>query len=234
MAADPHQAEFYNETYGRPNYFRYQSWLYKPYVSSLVAYCELKQGASILDVGCGQGFFSYLLGKKGMKVHGVDMSEIGVAAARRLYGELGITFSVSDIQEVTFPKQFDCVFVRSCSLYNTDTFPSQPETTDRLLTHLKPGGSFIFVYNTNFSSRVSQRWRYHSLEDVTWHFKDYSNARVFFLNKFTTYLLRRLSFTNPAKQLNIALSKLLGVGGDIICVLQKDPRPLEKDTIVSA
>src|ERR1700751_2894870 len=107
MGTQNHKADFYDETYKRPNYFRYQSWLYEPYISGLIAFCGLKKGASVLDVGCGQGFFSYLFSRNGMRVHGIDMSGTGIRAAQRLYGHLGITFAVSDIEIATFPEQFD-------------------------------------------------------------------------------------------------------------------------------
>src|ERR1700723_96158 len=106
MAIQAHNPDFYNETYRETNYFRYQNWLYEPYVSSLIAFCGLRKGAMVLDVGCGQGFFSNLFRKNGMRVHGIDMSETGIRAAQSLYGHLGITFAVADIETVIFPDQF--------------------------------------------------------------------------------------------------------------------------------
>lgn len=227
MATQNHNSSFYDETYKRPNYFRYQNWLYEPYVSSLIAFCDLKKGASVLDVGCGQGFFSYLFSKNGMRVHGIDMSETGISAAQRLYGHLGITFAISNIETATFPEQFDCIFIRSCSLYNTDRFPGQNETTNRLLKHLKTGGIFIFAYNSNFSSKSSPKWRYHSIEDVRMHFSDYFNAQVFFLNKITTYLLRAHSFNPSVTHFNALLSNVSGLGGDLICIFEKTRTAIE-------
>ncbi len=219
-------ASFYDETYKRPNYFRYQSWLYEPYVSSLIKFCGLRKGASVLDVGCGQGFFSYLFSKKGMKVHGIDMSETGISVAQKMYGHLGITFAVSNIEAARFQEQFDCIFVRSCSLYNTPAFPWKSDTTDNLLKHLKIRGIFIFAYNSNFSSKVSPSWRYHSLEEVRQHFGGHPGAKVFFLNKFTTYLLHANSFTSLVNRFNVLLSKVSGVGGDLVCILQKGAGPI--------
>ena len=212
-------AKFYDEIYKWQNYFHYPSWIYGPYVSSLIKFCGLRKGASILDVGCGQGFFSYLFSKHGMKVHGVDLSETGISAARNLYGRFGITFSVADVQTLTLPEQFDCVFVRSCSLYNTEAFPLEKEVTRNFLRNLKSSGTLVFGYNSNFSSKESTTWRYHSLEDVERHFSGYSNAEVFFLNKATTLLLRKLSFTTFATRLNVLLSKGLAMGGEIVCIL---------------
>jgi SAM-dependent methyltransferase len=214
------KADFYDKSYQKENYFLYQDWLYEPYISSLVAFCGLEKGSSILDVGCGQGFFSYLFAKQGMKVSGIDISETGIHKANDSYGQLGVSFAVSDIQTATVFEQFDCIFVRSCSLYNSDDFPLNSDLTDRMLKHLKPTGTFIFVYNSNFSSRPSPTWRYHSLEDVREHFGKYTNVQIFFLNKITTYLLRKWSMARVVTLINVFLSKVSGIGGEIVCILK--------------
>src|SRR5262249_6263843 len=131
MRAD--RADFYNESYKKKNYFGYWTWLYAPQVSSLVKFCGLERGDSLLGIGCGQGVFSYFFSKHGLKVHGIDISETGIRMAESLYGRFGITFSVADIRTATFPEQFDCIFVRSCSLYNNDVFPIQKEDTRTFL-----------------------------------------------------------------------------------------------------
>lgn len=222
------RADFYNEAYKRENYFRHPTWACAPFVSSLISFCGLKKGDSVLDVGCGQGFFSYLFSTHGMKVHGVDVSETGVRGAENLYARLGITFSVADIQTLTFPKQFDCVFVRSCTLYNTDAFPTQKEVTHNVLRHLKSSGSFIFAYNSNFSSKTRPSWRYHSLEDVRQHFSSYHGAQIFFLNKMMPFLLGKYCFNQFLTDVNVFLSKVSGMGGDVICILRGSSAAHEK------
>jgi len=225
MANQLVKPDFYNEVYKNQNYFQYPRWIYEPYVSSLIAFCGLEKGASVLDVGCGQGFFSYLFSKHGMKVHGIDISETGIQMAQCLYGRYGITFSVADIHTAIFPQQFDCIFVRACSLYNTEAFPFQNGVTSSLIRHLKSSGAFIFAYNSNFSSKVGTKWRYHSLDDVKQHFSSYDSAQFFFVNKITTSLLREHSFSPFLSRMNILLSKVLGMGGDLICILREPRSP---------
>src|SRR5215831_8391381 len=122
MTTSEDNVKNYNLKYKDLNYFRYSERIYSPYISSLIKSCGLERGSSVLDIGCGQGFFSYLLSKYGMKVSGIDLSESGIRAAKNVYGDLGINFAVGDIETVSFPQQFDCIFVRSCSLYNNDEF----------------------------------------------------------------------------------------------------------------
>jgi SAM-dependent methyltransferase len=221
MLTQSSQEEFYNQSYKRRNYFRYPAWIYAPYISSLIGFCSLKKGDSILDVGCGQGFFSHLFSRHGLRVLGVDLSETGIRTAESSYRETGLRFAVTDIKTASFPEQFDSIFVRSCSLYNTDDFSLRNDLTENLVRHLKPGGTFIFAYNCNFSGKPSPKWRYHSFEDVQRHFSQYPNAGCFFINKIATYLFRARSFTPLATRFNILVSEVSGMGGELICIFKK-------------
>src|SRR5881409_1425655 len=187
-------AHHYDIKYRGQNCFRYREWLYAPYVSSLIDFCGLPQGSSVLHVECGQECFSYLFHNHGMKVSGIDVSETGIRSAKKVYGRFGITFVVADIHAAVFPERFDCMFVRSCSLYNTAAFSGNDEETRQLLRHLKPNGIFIFAYGSNFSSKRSSTWRCHSLRDTHEHFRRYPEAEIFFSTKIDTWLLRKYAF----------------------------------------
>jgi SAM-dependent methyltransferase len=217
----PGVKEYYDVQYAQANYFGYREWSYAPYISSLAAFAGLKPGARVLDVGCGQGFFSCLFHKCGMRVHGIDISETGVALARKQYGNLGITFEAADINTATFPQRFDCIFVRSCSLYNSEDFVGSGEITATLLRHLAPEGVCIFAHNSNFSGRPSTTCKNHSLEDVRAHFREYPDVRVYFSSRIDTWLARRFAFNPIATRVNILLSRIFGIGGDIIVVLKR-------------
>jgi len=218
------RARHYDVKYRDANYFQYRRWLHAPYVSSLIRVCGLPEGSSVLDVGCGQGFFSYLFHTHGMKVTGIDVSETGIRTAERLYGRSGITFTVADVRTAVLPERFDCLFVRSCSLYNTAGFSADDETTRELLRHVKPNGTFIFAYNSNFSSRPSPTWRYHSLADVRAHFGRYPGARIFFSTRLDTWLLRSYALRPLVTRLNVLVSGISGMGGDLVCILNNPAR----------
>jgi SAM-dependent methyltransferase len=223
MLAQSGQEEFYNQSYKQRNFFRYPTWIYAPYISSLIKFCNLKKGDSILDVGCGQGFFSYLFSRHGLRVLGVDLSETGIRTAESSYRGADLKFAVRDINTASFREQFDSIFVRSCSLYNTDDFSFRSDVTENLLQHLKPGGTFIFAYNSNFADKPSPKWRYHSFEDVQSHFSQYPNAGYFFVNKMSACLFRTRSFTDLATRFNILVSEISGIGGELICIFKKPP-----------
>lgn len=213
--------EGYNKRYEKKNAFGYSKLLYLPEIRSLISMAQLKPGSTILDVGCGQGFFSNLFHKCNMKVCGIDISETGIRDAQIDYGALGIKFQLGDVLSTPFSAQFDCVFLRSCSLYNTTDFPTRSDITSMLLRHVKQGGYFIFVYNTKFNySKNNDSWCYHSLYDMIKHFAPYADPKIYFINRIDTLLLGKLAYNIFLTHLNILLSKCTGLGGDLICILR--------------
>jgi 2-polyprenyl-3-methyl-5-hydroxy-6-metoxy-1,4-benzoquinol methylase len=63
-----------------------------PIVSRLVA--DVPQGASVLDLGCGNGSFLSLFQKRGWKLYGTDFSPTGIEIARQSFP--GIDFFLAD------------------------------------------------------------------------------------------------------------------------------------------
>ena len=219
------KAAHYNAQYQKRNYFGYREWLYDRYVSSLIRACDLKPGASVLDVGCGQGFFSYLFHKHGMNVHGIDISEVGIWTAKSAYGHLGISFEVADIEAVKLPRTFDCVFVRGLSLYNIPSFPDSDQVTQRLFQYVRPSGVLLFLYHSNVSAKTSGSWRYHSWNDLAKHFASYTCVRSYFSLKIHACVLGRYAFTAWGTKANMFVSKVTRRGGDLICIVNKPEWP---------
>jgi len=222
---DQEIARAYNTNYSTPNYFGDKRWLYKPFVRALVSEAGLAPGASVLDAGCGQGFFSALIAEEGMDVLGVDLSEVGIEAARRAYGKLA-RFEVGDILQLPADRKFDCVFTRSCSLYNTMGFAEDTSVTDYLLRHVAQGGVLVFDYYTRLSARqISSTWRYHTLADAGSHFSRYDNARIRFSVRLETRLLGRHSFLPAMSSLSALLSRTTGIGGELVAFVDSGHAP---------
>jgi SAM-dependent methyltransferase len=125
--------------------FHYREWLYSRYIAALVSYCPLAAGSTV------RAFFRTFCGG----------TACGCAASIARAADLrdgGIVFEVADIETAQFAAPFDCIFVRSCSLYNTDKFATSDVASGKLLAHLKPGGTFLFLYNSNFSGSKAVTW----------------------------------------------------------------------------
>lgn len=80
--------------------------------SSFVAgVLELKPGASVLDLCCGQGRHSVQLAKRGFKVTGLDLNpdylELATKAAKT--GRVTIEAVAADMREIPFTDKFDAI-----------------------------------------------------------------------------------------------------------------------------
>lgn len=74
----------------------------------------LAPGAAVLEIGCGAGFLSVALAKRGFEVHAIDSVEAMVAQARQHVAELGIgdslAIALGDANELRFADgSFDLV-----------------------------------------------------------------------------------------------------------------------------
>ncbi len=213
----------YDTCYKTRNYFGYREWIYRPYLKALLARAKLRAGSALLDVGCGQGFFSNLLRKCGMRVTGIDMSETGIRMAKECYGSSDIEFLVADANTISTTEPFDCVFTRSLSLYNTLDFATRREVTEALMKYVRPNGTFIFAYNTNLNAaKANSDWRYHTLRDAQRHFSSYKGVKCFFTLKIETLIFGKYAFNSLFSRVGAAVSSALGVGGELVCIVRKE------------
>lgn len=219
---DPNALEGYDEKYRTPDYFHDRMWLYRPFVKALIDKACLKPGSRVLDAGCGQGFFTALFAKNRLDTTGVDLSSVGIASARKIYARSGARFEVGDILDLNWGCEFDCVFTRSCSLYNSALFQTQQDVTDTLLGYIREGGTLIFDYYTRPNSyRLGGKWIYHSVAAARRHFSKYNKAPVYFSLRLETVLFRKFSFSPPVSRLCELFSRFTGLGGELVAFVQK-------------
>ena len=216
-------AKAYDQKYKTPNYFRDRGWLYRPFVKALVRKAKLGSGARLLDAGCGQGFFTALFAEQGIDALGVDLSSVGIDAAKRLYEFSPARFTAGDILQLPFEEQFDCVFTRSCSLYNTTLFSHDTSVTDQLIRYVQPGGVLIFDYYTRLSeSARAEGWLYHSVAQVKEHFAKFRNAEVYFSLRVEARLLGSFAFSTGTSYIASLLSRTAGIGGELVVFVHRD------------
>lgn len=77
-------------------------------VDALVDALALRPGERVLDVGCGPGRHAHALGRRGIEVVGVDISERFVEVARRDAPD-GVTFVRADARALPYDGEFDAV-----------------------------------------------------------------------------------------------------------------------------
>ena len=104
----------------------------------------------ILDVGCGSGFFTILLGKQGHEVLGTDLTQDMIEKSRELAKEEGVDckFEIMDAENLDFPDEtFDVVISRNL----TWTLPDAGHAYEEWCRVLKKGG-ILLNFDANYGS----------------------------------------------------------------------------------
>jgi SAM-dependent methyltransferase len=123
---------------------RTQARLIDPITRRFFHEAGIEPGMHVLDVGCGAGDTSMLLGEMvggSGAVVGVDRAAAAIAAARAKGRECAnLSFLEGDPSEMSFDRAFDAVVGRYVLM-----FQNHPATMlQRLASHLRPGGLIAF------------------------------------------------------------------------------------------
>lgn len=99
-------------------------------------------GASVLDLGCGFGWFCrFAAGEAAAEVVGVDVSERMLAQARAETSSVSVRYEQADLETYEPAAEgFDLVYSSLAFHYLVDL----PVVFGRVLRALKPGGRFVF------------------------------------------------------------------------------------------
>jgi SAM-dependent methyltransferase len=161
MVADPRKVDpgVYNAIYavpgGAPGYDRYFEYarriLRAPdplrYLTSRVdaawgvqRVLQQYRAASVLEAGCGLGYFTYALQRAGYDVLGIDVSEEAVEKATQAYGDLYKAESIESYAH-TSDRKFDAIVMVEVVEHLEDPIDAVEEAV-RLLA---PGGSLVLT-----------------------------------------------------------------------------------------
>ena len=108
--------------------------------------CEPVAGKRILDLGCGEGYCSRILRRRGAQVLGVDISDqmIEQAIKAEKVEELGIDYAVHDAAQMRLGEsQFDLVV--AVFLFNYLNVDQMRKTMSNVHSTLRSGGQFVFA-----------------------------------------------------------------------------------------
>lgn len=114
---------------------------------AILSMCEPVTDLRVLDLGCGEGYCSRELRRRGAKeVYGVDLSQGMIEAARSQEAQtsLGINYEVScatNLKQFS-DREFDLVV--AVFLFNYLTIAQTQQCMAEVLRLLRPGGRFIF------------------------------------------------------------------------------------------
>lgn len=155
----------YDAKYARGDGWKYDLLAEKKKLAALVvAPAEIKKGAKVLELGCGEGVHARALHCLGMKVTAIDYSQVAIAHAEAL--QPGPDFLCMDVSQYLADNEdsgeFDAVLIRGLTWYHyklTGMIPggiSVPEATAKVCSLLRAGGVFALQICSDFSGKDKQ------------------------------------------------------------------------------
>lgn len=172
-------------------------WLEKRFLlNRVIKPLQLQEGLRILDLGCGNGFFSALFSELGFEVVGVDKSTVSISYAKRHFPKPSFLYmDAHDLQSEFKTESFDVIFARGMSWYHYELNGINrhgvdvPNCTRGLFRFLKKKGIFIFQGKTDFSgSRINGKIHNNKLEDYVNLFKQM--GEIILISGYTGKVLR--------------------------------------------
>ncbi len=108
-------------------------------------------GGSVLDVGCGLGYYTKALSQTGADVVGIDFAEAAIEAAKTEFPECNFRQG-SWPDDVPDRADFDLIWIVNCSLMNTfDVDLINDQVIAESIRRLKTNGHLVIGWNSNFT-----------------------------------------------------------------------------------
>jgi 2-polyprenyl-3-methyl-5-hydroxy-6-metoxy-1,4-benzoquinol methylase len=182
------QAEMVHEDYLAADAGVIKQWaaMMEPVIrqsAGLIEKCAPRCPGSLLDIGCGYGFFLHEMSQRGWHVRGIEISPAGRRHACR---KLGLDVSGQSSQSLKWPAgQFDVVTL----FYVVEHLPDPDAMLARIFRWLKPGGLILlrWPHTTPIVRFLGPLARQLDLYHTPYHFYDFSPRTLAVLLKKTGY-----------------------------------------------
>lgn len=132
---------------------------------------RLTPPATVIDIGCGEGFHAELLAHLGFDVVGIDQSDVAIAHARALRnGPLWYCGDAAEYLQQVDPS-VDLAFSRGCSWWHYELAGINANSVDveamtgLVFMALRPGGHFVLQIKTDFSGDRDRGVHHNTLAD---------------------------------------------------------------------
>jgi SAM-dependent methyltransferase len=104
---------------------------------------DLARDGTALELGIGTGRIALPLAQRGVRVHGIDLSEAMVARLRAKRGAEQIVVTIGDFATTTVEATFSVAYLVANTIMNLTTQDEQVACFRNVAAHLEPGGCFV-------------------------------------------------------------------------------------------
>jgi SAM-dependent methyltransferase len=104
---------------------------------------ELATDGPALELGIGTGRIALPLSRRGIRVHGIDLSEAMVARLQAKPGAEQIGVTIGDFATTTVEGRFSVAYLVFNTIMNLTTQDEQVGCFQNVASHLEPGGCFV-------------------------------------------------------------------------------------------
>jgi SAM-dependent methyltransferase len=104
---------------------------------------DLAGSGAALELGIGTGRIALPLAQRGIRVHGIDLSEAMVARLRAKPGAEDIGVTIGDFAMTTVDGTFSLAYLVFNTIMNLTTQDEQIACFQNVAAHLEPGGCFV-------------------------------------------------------------------------------------------
>ena len=145
-------------------------------VDALMEWLHLTPGLRVLDVGCGPGRHAHELARRGVVVHGIDVSETFVKLAKE-DAPAGATFEQMDARDMNFAAEFDAVICLCQGAFGLMTADGDDQTIFSLMTRaLVPGGRLaLSAFSAYFAVKYHESAQFDAASGVSHELTEVKN-----------------------------------------------------------
>jgi SAM-dependent methyltransferase len=139
---------------------------------------ELAAGGSALELGIGTGRIALPLSKRGIKVHGIEMSSAMIEKMRAKPGADAITVTIGDFAAATVDTTFSVAYLVYNTIMNLTTQAEQVSCFRNVARHLDPGGCFVIEVGIPDLQRLppGEAARVFHMDETSWGLDEFDVA----------------------------------------------------------
>ena len=139
---------------------------------------EIAGSGRALELGIGTGRIALPLGRRGVPVHGIELSKAMAARLRSKPGSEEIGVTIGDFATTTVDGTFSVAYLVFNTILNLTTQAAQIQCFRNVAAHLEPGGCFVIEVGVPELQRLppGQTIRAFHVSETSWGLDEYDVA----------------------------------------------------------